>query len=108
MQRSPRTGGIYSYTKEAFGRDHAFLCAWFLCLSYLTVVFLNGSALFVVIRTILGDSIQTGLSYTVAGSRIYVREVATSILALACIGLLCIHKLLYQPREVDALALALL
>ena len=38
MERSPRTGGIYLYTKEAFGRDHAFLCAWFLCLSYLTIV----------------------------------------------------------------------
>ncbi|MBR0130212.1 MAG: amino acid permease [Firmicutes bacterium] len=88
MNRSPRTGGIYSYTKEAFGRDHAFLCAWFLALSYLTVVFLNGSALFVVIRTLLGDSIQTGFHYTVAGSEIYLREVGTSVLALSVVGLL--------------------
>ena len=88
MVRSPRTGGVYGYTKEAFGRDHAFLCAWFLCLSYLTIVFLNGSALFVVIRTLLGESIQTGFYYTVAGNRIYLKEVATSVLALAGIGLL--------------------
>ena len=88
MSRSPGTGGIYSYAKEAFGRDHAFLCAWFLCLSYLTIVFLNGSALFVVIRTMLGDSIQTGFHYTVAGNDIYLREVGTSVLALAGIGLL--------------------
>ena len=88
MSRSPRTGGIYSYAKEAFGRDHAFLCAWFLCLSYLTIVFLNGSALFVVIRTMLGDSIQTGFHYTVAGNDIYLREVGTSVLALAGVGLL--------------------
>ena len=33
MGRSAITGGIYSFTKEAFGRDHAFLSAWFLCLS---------------------------------------------------------------------------
>lgn len=33
MNRSPRLGGVYSYTKEAFGRDHAFLSSWFLCLS---------------------------------------------------------------------------
>ncbi|MBR5642181.1 MAG: amino acid permease [Firmicutes bacterium] len=90
MRKSPQTGGIYSYTKEAFGRDHAFLCAWFLCLSYLTVVFLNGSALFVVIRTVFGDGIQTGASYTVAGSEIYLREVGTSILALAGVGILFI------------------
>jgi signal transduction histidine kinase/CheY-like chemotaxis protein len=90
MRKSPQTGGIYSYTKEAFGRDHAFLCAWFLCLSYLTVVFLNGSALFVVIRTAFGDGIQTGVSYTVAGSEIYLREVGTSVLALAGVGVLFI------------------
>ena len=33
MSRSSMTGGVYSYTKEAFGRDHAFLSSWFLCLS---------------------------------------------------------------------------
>ena len=88
MKRSPRTGGIYSYTKEAFGRDHAFLCAWFLCLSYLTVVFLNGSALFVIVRTVLGESIQGGFYYTVAGNRIYLREVAMSVLALGLVGFL--------------------
>ena len=88
MNRNPGTGGIYAYTKEAFGRDHAFLCAWFLCLSYLTIVFLNGSAMFVVVRTLLGDSVQTGFYYTVAGNRIFVKEVATSVLALAGVGLL--------------------
>ena len=35
MSRTSMTGGVYSYTKEAFGRDHAFLSCWFLCLSYL-------------------------------------------------------------------------
>ena len=54
-------GGIYSYTKEAFGRDHAFLSSWFLCLSYLTIVFLNGTALFYIVRMLLGSSLQTGL-----------------------------------------------
>ena len=53
MNRNPQTGGVYSYTKEAFGRDHAFLCSWFLCLSYLTIVFLNASALFI------GDTVLT-------------------------------------------------
>ena len=88
MKRSPRTGGIYSYTKNAFGRDHAFLCAWFLCLSYLTIVFLNGSALFIVIRTVLGDSIQSGFHYTIAGNEIYLKEVGMSVLALAGVGVL--------------------
>ena len=45
MSRIPITGGVYSYAKQAFGRDHAFLSSWFLCLSYLTIVFLNGTAI---------------------------------------------------------------
>ncbi|MBE6989131.1 MAG: hypothetical protein E7426_00070 [Ruminococcaceae bacterium] len=27
MARRPGIGGVYAYTKEAFGRDHAFLCS---------------------------------------------------------------------------------
>ncbi|MBQ8111057.1 MAG: APC family permease [Clostridia bacterium] len=27
MTNSPNTGGVYSYTKNAFGRDHAFLAS---------------------------------------------------------------------------------
>ena len=29
MGRASITGGVYGYTKQAFGRDHAFLSAWF-------------------------------------------------------------------------------
>ena len=88
MFRNPWTGGLYSYTKEAFGRDHAFLCSWFLCLSYLTIVFLNGTALFLVIRMMFGESLQTGVHYTVAGNVIDLGEVAVSVGALAGIGIL--------------------
>ena len=58
MSRFPMTGGVYTYTKDAFGRDHAFLSAWFLCLSYLTIVLLNGTALFYIIRTLFDDVLQ--------------------------------------------------
>ncbi len=90
MKRYPGPGGIYTYTKEVFGRDHAFLCAWFLCLSYLTIVFLNGTALFLVLRTLFGIASHGGAYYTVAGNPIYFREVALSVGALAGIGSLAI------------------
>ena len=108
MKRSPHTGGIYSYTKNAFGRDHAFLCAWFLCLSYLTVVFLNGSALFLVIRTLLDGSVQSGLHYTIAGNDITLFEVGTSVVALAAVGLLfiCAKPILQRFHTVFAVILA--
>ena len=88
MGRSAMTGGVYSYTKEAFGRDHAFLCSWFLCLSYLTIVFLNGTALFIIVRTLFADVAQSGLHYSVAGNTIYLGETLVSVLVLASVGIL--------------------
>jgi len=88
MGRTSITGGVYSYTKEAFGRDHAFLSSWFLCLSYLTIVFLNGTALFFVVRTLFTDAIQGGAHYTIAGNTIYLGETVISVLVLAGVGAL--------------------
>ena len=90
INRNSRPGGVYSYTKEAFGREHAFLSLWFLCLSYLTVVFLNATAIFVVIRTVFGSSLQVGYCYTIAGNRVYLLEVGVSVVALAFVALLFI------------------
>ena len=92
MQHRPGTGGVYAYTKHAFGRDHAFLCAWFLCLSYLTVVFLNATSLFSVIRAVFGSRLQVGYNYyNIGGNVIFMGEVGASIVALAIIGLLFIN-----------------
>ncbi len=109
MQRSPGPGGVYSYTKEVFGRDHAFISSWFLCLSYLTIVFLNGTAMFVVLRTILGDSVQTGIAYTVSGNRIDIGEILVSVSALAGIGLLFIfaRRILHKIHTVLAVIMVI-
>ena len=90
MGRSAITGGVYSYVKDAFGRDHAFLCAWFLCLSYLTIVFLNGTALFYVVRTLFGDAFRNGVHYTIAGNAIYAGETIVSVIVLVVVGILFI------------------
>ena len=90
MGRTSITGGIYTYTKEAFGRDHAFISTWFLCLSYLTIVFLNGTALFIIVRTLLGEEAQQGISYVVAGNTIYLKETLLSVAVLAGVGLMFI------------------
>ena len=90
MGRTSITGGIYTYTKEAFGRDHAFISSWFLCLSYLTIVFLNGTALFIIVRTLMGEKAQNGISYVVAGNTIYLKETFLSVAVLAGVGLMFI------------------
>ena len=88
MGRNAITGGVYSYTKDAFGRDHAFLCAWFLCLSYLAIVFLNRTALFYVVRTLFGDAFRDGVHYTIAGNAIYAGETIVSVIVLVIVGIL--------------------
>ena len=107
MTHNPSTGGVYSYTKSAFGRDHAFLASWFLCLSYLTIVFLNATALFIVIRVLFGSSLQIGYHYVIAGNDIYLGEVALSVAALAGVGILFITAKPFLQRLFPVLAVLL-
>ncbi len=108
MSRIPITGGVYSYAKQAFGRDHAFLSSWFLCLSYLTIVFLNGTALFFIIRTLFSDVVQNGFHYTIAGNEIYLGETVVSVLVLAGIGVLFVTAKPFLQRLHTILACILL
>lgn len=108
MNRRPGTGGVYSYTKEAFGRDHAFICSWFLCLSYLTIVFLNGTSLFIVVRTMFDTLLQVGQPYVIAGNEVYLGEVALSVLALIGVGLLFIKTKAFLQRLHTVLSVILL
>ena len=107
MSRSAVTGGVYAYTKEAFGRDHAFLSSWFLCLSYLTIVFLNGTALFFIIRTLFSDAAQSGIHYTVSGQTIYLGETLVSVLVLAGTGILFVAAKPALQRINTALAIVM-
>lgn len=107
MERSPMTGGVYSYTKEAFGRDHAFISSWFLCLSYLTIVFLNGTALFVVARIMMAPVVRSSWSYSVAGHDIYMSEVAVSTAAFAGIGFLLVKAKRFVQKLFTVLALTM-
>ena len=92
MRQRPGTGGVYAYTKETLGRSHAFLCAWFLSLAYLAILFLNAISLFTVIRMVFANSLQIGYrSYNIGGNVITLGEVGASIIALSCVGLLFIN-----------------
>ncbi|MBR0462659.1 MAG: amino acid permease [Erysipelotrichaceae bacterium] len=108
MNRNPMTGGVYSYTKEAFGRDHAFLSSWFLCLSYLSIVFLNATAVYLVIRTAFNGALQGGYAYEIAGNTIYLGELVTSVLILVFIGFLFIIAKPILQKLHTVLALILL
>ena len=109
MRNKPGTGGIYTYTKEVLGRNHAFICAWFLTLSYLAILFLNAISLFTVIRTVFGSSLQIGYrSYHIGGNVISLGEVGASIIALSCVGLLFINAKPFLQQLQTVLAVLLL
>ena len=67
VQKYPVAGGEYTFSKRTFGTGHAYLCGWFLGLSYLCIVPLNATALGLVSRKLLGGLLEVGYLYTVAG-----------------------------------------
>jgi|GEM_PF-2931059 len=100
MSRQPGVGGVYSYTKEVFGRDHAFLSSRFLCLAYLSLIPQNATALGVMCRVLFSDAMQWGFHYRIAGYDVYAGEAAVGVLALLLIGWMAIrHKRLMQRLQ---------
>ncbi len=91
IQRFPVAGGEFTYTDNAFGRNHAFICSWFLGLSYLAIVPLNGTALALIGRNLMGNIFQFGFHYTVADYDIYLGEIILAVAALVLFAWLSIR-----------------
>ena len=85
IKKYPLTGGEFIYAKMAFGDWHGFFCAWFLGLSYLSVIPLNATALNLILRAMFGNIFQFGFHYTVAGYDVYLGEM---LVAWGAIGIL--------------------
>ena len=82
IKKYPVAGGEFTYTQQAFGNKHAFVCSWFLGLSYLTIVPLNATALALIGRNLMNNIFQVGFHYNVAGYDIYLGEIVLAIAAL--------------------------
>ena len=91
MNLNPSCGGSYTYVQKCFGCDHGFLCAWFLILTYVAIIWANATALPLIGRNLLGSALQWGLGYEMAGFHIYLGEVLAAVLALVIAGALCIQ-----------------
>ena len=85
IKKYPLIGGEFIYAKMAFGDWHGFFCAWFLGLSYISVIPLNSTALNLILRAMFGNVFQSGLHYTIAGYDVYLGEMLVS---WAAIGIL--------------------
>ncbi len=108
IQRIPVSGGEFAYTKNTFGKKHAFVCAWFLGLSYLAIVPLNGTALALIGRNLLNNVFQRGFHYQVAGYDIYIGEILLAAAALILLALLSIRGVKFSGVFQTLLAVSLI
>ncbi len=88
----PKAGGAYTYSKETFGNDHAFLTAWFLILTYLTVFWANVMSIPIFTRFFFGDILRGGYLYSLFGYDIYLGEVLTFFAILVVTACVMIQK----------------
>ncbi len=89
MNKYPDAGGTMTYAIKTFGYDHGFLCAWFLVLVYVAIIWANATALALIGRNLLGTRFQFGFHYNVLGYDVYFGEALLSIAALLICGFLC-------------------
>ena len=89
ISRSQSAGGIYTYASNICGRDYGFLAAWFLLLTYMSILWANITSVPLFARYFFGNIFQFGFSYTIFGFKVYFGETLLCILAISLIGLLC-------------------
>ncbi|MCR5346321.1 MAG: amino acid permease [Fretibacterium sp.] len=92
MNRHSGGGGAFTYAMTAFGCDHGFLCAWFLVLPYIVVLWGNVTALTLIFRNLAGGLLQTGFHYQMAGYDVYLGEAAVSVGMILLCGAICIRS----------------
>ena len=107
INHHPVAGGEFTYATEAFGKTHAFICSWFLGLSYLAIVPLNGTALALIGRNLMGGLFQVGFHYSVAGYDIYFGEICLAVAALVIFAVLSIRGVKFAGVFQTGLAVAL-
>lgn len=91
INKFPVAGGEFTYTQQAFGEKHAFVCSWFLGLSYLAIVPLNATALALIGRNLMNNVFQFGFHYNIAGYDVYLGEIILAVVALIFFAVLSIR-----------------
>lgn len=90
VPKYPKAGGEFTFTKECFGKNTAFVCGWFLLAAYLTNVPMNSTAIGLIVDGIDGtaDILKFGFHYTIAGFEIYMGEMLFAMVILILFGIL--------------------
>lgn len=86
-KKYPGNGGFFAYVRESMGYDHAFLTAWAMIITYMSIVWANATAIVLLVRFLFGDVLQWGFHYQVAGFDVYGGEIITTWAVLIVFGL---------------------
>ena len=89
MNQYPNEGGTMTYSIRVFGFDHGLLSAWFLILVYVAIMWANATAVILIVRNLIGDVLQWGFHYRVAGYDVYLGEVLLTIAVILTSGGIC-------------------
>jgi amino acid transporter len=87
VRKIPVAGGPYVYAYESFGKNHAYLCGWFLALGYFSIVPANAVAFPYVVSSII-PNMNHGFLWTIEGFDVYFSQVAISLTVLAVFAVL--------------------
>ncbi|MDO4400357.1 MAG: APC family permease [Coriobacteriia bacterium] len=86
VNRYPVAGGAYVFANEEFGHTHGYICGWFLILAYLAIIPQNATALALISRDLMGNVLELGPSYNLAGYDTYLTELVLTIVVLVIIA----------------------
>ncbi len=97
VPKYPQAGGEFTFTKNCFGKNMAFVCGWFLVAAYLTNVPMNSTAIGLIVDGLDGsaDILKFGFHYSVAGFDIYMGEMllaAAILLLFGYLNIIGVHK----------------
>ena len=69
VPKYPKAGGEFTFTKNCFGKNMAFVCGWFLVVAYLTNVPMNSTAIGLIVDGLDGNAniLKFGFHYNIAG-----------------------------------------
>ena len=96
----PESGGAYAFSREIFGHDYGFITAWFLILTYLSILWANATSLPLFARFFIGPVFEVGKIYTIFGYDVYLGELLLTAAGIIIIALLC-----YLSRKAAAYAM---
>ena len=103
--RYPGAGGLYNYVKHVFGYDRAFLVAWFMFLTYISIFWANATSIPLFARYFLRGAFKVGYLYTIFGYQVYLVEIIVTLAFIALAGLLCIRSKVWAARCVVIMVL---